>query len=801
MCLKCGNEIKEGEQQCSVCGAEVGHGDDVDILQNGTFLKDRKYRIEKKIGQGGFGITYLATRLSDNAAVVIKEFFYSAYCRRDPKTHTTIIISGGQSNAISFNKAKERAKKEARALTVINHPNIVKAYEEFEENNTVYIAMEYIEGIELRALIKEKKRLSQEEAIAYFKQLLQGLQALHTIGMVHRDIKPQNILITKDNTVKLIDFGTIADIDEKSREITNIQSQGYAPKEINYKHTTIQPRYDIYSAGMALYSMLSGKVDNLPTPLDRENIDSIKIAIEKELSLPKKLQEVLLKCVAIEPEERYQSVEEILKELGVDDSIIGGSTGGGGEEIPTSPSSKAGYIAVALVVLGIIGGWLFVNNGNHDSPEKKYSITVENEENQQKSIVHENTQNSGTYTIKQEIQQQEDRKVSKEDTSKLVDNGKEMLKKKQYDAALKLFDRACDLGDALGCNWVGYMYYNGIGVVQNYQKAEKYYSKAIDGKEYDNSSLLNLGKMYRDGKGVVKDINKAIKMFSKACQQDNKEGCREADRIKLKEEYTNIYSVDLIKLSKPLFTYFSKQKASNKSLKLIQESVYENRIVDTEEWFRKNRLDYPKIDARKLDMFYKKIRLPKHYYNTNLLEVYSDENYIYLLYGKNYLKRRYLFIVSLKDKKFLYGFDFINYAYATSNINDFVYQQIIYAKIVDHVLYFSTAHSTYSKDSSGKNAYMNAFDLKTMQLIWQSKPLVSNSDNFVIYKNWIITGYGFTREKDYLYVLDKKSGKILNKYPIKTRSEYLIYKDSKLFVRTYNKDYIFRLFLNERKKR
>jgi serine/threonine protein kinase len=314
------SEVESGER-CSVCGQPLdGCGEvfeDVDALRSGARLQNGRYEIKEKIGQGGFGITYRAYDHEKKREVVVKEFFYSQYCRRDSKDNSTIVISGGKENLVSFNKAKKRAKEEAKILETINHSHIVKAYESFDENNTFYIVMEYIEGHDLKKEIRghKDKRLPEDEALGYFRQLLKGLGAIHAIGIVHRDVKPQNILIDRERNVKLIDFGTVADIDTKSREITKIQSSGYAPKEIYMSSSALQPSYDIYSAGITLYSMLSGKVDGIPEPIGRERNDILRIEIEKELAVSETTKEVLLKCIEVEADARYQSVEEVLEAL------------------------------------------------------------------------------------------------------------------------------------------------------------------------------------------------------------------------------------------------------------------------------------------------------------------------------------------------------------------------------------------------------------------------------------------------------------------------------------------------------
>ena len=361
ICLHCGSEIPEGSEVCPVCGQPP------DVISQelppDTLLKNGRYKIIKKLGQGGFGITYLAEDTTEGRKVVIKELFLQQ-CIRNPKDGKTVVLTS-QKERVRFQKAKERMEKEAQVLKVINHPNVVKAYDSFEENGTYYIVLEYIEGESLKDRIKKEGKLKEKEARSIFEKILSGLKAIHTIGIAHRDVKPDNILITKEGKVKLIDFGTVTDIDTKSREITQIQSAGYTPVEINYAKAKVTPAYDIYSAGMTLYSMLSGRTENIQTPAERQLNDIVKIEVEREFNIRDRLRKVLLKSIEIKPEDRYQSTDEILsklKEKGEvpeehpgeeEDSLTKGTE----KEILSEKRWKFEWLGVIIVILAVfIGG-------------------------------------------------------------------------------------------------------------------------------------------------------------------------------------------------------------------------------------------------------------------------------------------------------------------------------------------------------------------------------------------------------------------------------------------------------------
>ncbi len=141
-----------------------------------------------------------------------------------------------------------------------------------------------------------------------------------------------------------------------------------------------------------------------------------------------------------------------------------------------------------------------------------------------------------------------------------------------------------------------------------------------------------------------------------------------------------------------------------------------------------------------------------------------------------------------------YAFDFVNFLKAPGTpggeLND---QLVIWALERDGVLYVSNGHRTYAAESQGKNAYLTAIDLKTGEILWRSRPLVSNARNFEIVGDVIVAGYGFTREPDFLHLIDRKTGQVIAKHPLKTGPDYILEKGGKLYVRAYDTDYVFEI--------
>jgi hypothetical protein len=177
-----------------------------------------------------------------------------------------------------------------------------------------------------------------------------------------------------------------------------------------------------------------------------------------------------------------------------------------------------------------------------------------------------------------------------------------------------------------------------------------------------------------------------------------------------------------------------------------------------------------------------------------ITSAFYDDFYIYSTYGADFSQGYILNIYDLKTYDMVYSIDFSNYRFTPDFIepkNDSMQQKIYWAEIKDNILYISHCHNTYAESTGNMNAYITAIDLTDMSILWRTDALVSNSYNFIIVDQAIICGYGFTSEPDYLYQVDRYTGKVMDKILLKTAPTYIIKKDNILFVRTYNTDYEF----------
>ncbi len=268
------------------------------------------YRLAKVLGVGGFSIVYLAFDTQKQTRVVIKEYLPSNQAtRRDGSTVEALT----DENTSTFRLGIKRFFEEAAALAKIKHPNIVHVTDFFRENNTVYMVMHYETGRDLRSYIKRHNRLSEKFIRTVFPELLSGLQALHTHGLLHLDIKPANIYLRPGGHPMLLDFGAaqIA-FTEKKRGVQTL-TQGYAPPE-QHAQGHIGPWTDLYALGASMWACMSGKAPP-PSP-ERAKDDTLKPAVKQfGRRYSKPLLEIVDRCLHLNQLERPQSADELLAEF------------------------------------------------------------------------------------------------------------------------------------------------------------------------------------------------------------------------------------------------------------------------------------------------------------------------------------------------------------------------------------------------------------------------------------------------------------------------------------------------------
>ena len=306
ICYSCMKEKDQAGGYCPYCGFK-----NEDYKYPSNYLRpltplNGKYLLGRALGAGGFGITYIALDLHLQVVVAVKELYLKKIsAREESKT-----ISVNSKDKTLFEDNKKRFLQEARVLAMFNEKDnegVVMVKDHFEENNTAYIVMEYLDGHTLKELVK-KNRLSFEQVRSLFEPVCHALTKIHQFGVVHLDISPDNIMIMDNNRAKLLDFGGARTIGAKDEHDIIAFKRGYAPPEQYMENGRLGQWTDVYATAATMYYCLTGV----------KPIDSMERKAGAELEKPTKLgakispaiETVILKAMEIDPSKRYQTMEE-----------------------------------------------------------------------------------------------------------------------------------------------------------------------------------------------------------------------------------------------------------------------------------------------------------------------------------------------------------------------------------------------------------------------------------------------------------------------------------------------------------
>ena len=282
-------------------------------LRKGTRLIGR-YTVEGVLGQGGFGITYLGMDELHKKKVAIKEFFPQGIVTRNIEYEDTVTVTlvGEKEN---YDKGKERFLKEAQTMAMFSKDKgIVKALDFFEINNTAYIVMEYLEGVTLKQYLRENKRIDAEDLVELLVPLIEALDEIHSQGLIHRDISPDNIMVLPDGRIKLMDFGAARDYTEfGEKSLSIVLKPGYAPPEQYQTHGVQGPWTDIYALCATMYKCITG--ENPPDALDRLVDDHLKKISAFGISVSPQIEKAIIKGMSVAAKDRYQNVGDFCEDL------------------------------------------------------------------------------------------------------------------------------------------------------------------------------------------------------------------------------------------------------------------------------------------------------------------------------------------------------------------------------------------------------------------------------------------------------------------------------------------------------
>lgn len=290
-CPYCASPVPTQATTCPACGMGIDiHG--AHHLPLGTRLKNGRYTLGKVLGQGGFGITYLGADTLENRPVAIKELFPEGTSRRP---NSRQILPSTSLAGTGFLEIMHKFEEEYEVTRKLQHPGIVRVFDIFEENGTAYLVMEFLKGQTLGKRIDKQGKLSASEVQGIALKLLGALEVVHGAGMLHRDIKPDNVFLHQDGRVVLIDFGSARQFARnKTVSHTRLVTPGYAPLEQYGTAGKFGPYTDIYALGATLYHALVGVAppaatdrvqSNQPLRLPRETPDGLEAAVNRALEI------------------------------------------------------------------------------------------------------------------------------------------------------------------------------------------------------------------------------------------------------------------------------------------------------------------------------------------------------------------------------------------------------------------------------------------------------------------------------------------------------------------------------------
>jgi serine/threonine protein kinase len=338
---------------CPQCGYDERQYQEHPLyLKPRTVLKNQ-YVLGIPLGQGGFGITYLGLDKWLQKKVAIKEYLPAALVTRDVRTAMAIPLKNQQD---TFNQGLQLFITEARNLAKFDHSNIVRVLNFFEENQTAYMVMEYLEGRSLTDLLNQVGgRLSVASTLAIVLPLLNALAEIHAHHIYHRDISPQNIRLLNTGIPILLDFGAARYIvGEQSRSLDLVLKHGYSPLEQYSGKGKIGAWTDIYAVGAVLYLMLTGILP--PAATDRFGEDNLTPPIAMNLEIPLAISNAVMRALAIKSEERFQTVAEFQAALqGQTISPVALSTL---LLQPLPPPSRRQAILIRIAILGLLVGMM-----------------------------------------------------------------------------------------------------------------------------------------------------------------------------------------------------------------------------------------------------------------------------------------------------------------------------------------------------------------------------------------------------------------------------------------------------------
>ncbi len=309
-CYNCMSLVEQETVCCPRCGKQTTITAPAHQLKPGTLLRDR-YLIGKALGQGGFGITYIGLDTTLNLRVAIKEYYPNGISTRNHEITDDVTLTS--SSIELYQKGKLRFLQEARTLArFYEEPGIVSVHDFFEANNTAYIVMEYLDGITLKRFVETRGPIPADSLNRAMRPIMQSLGQVHEQGVIHRDISPDNIMVLRNGSLKLLDFGAAREVGG-DKSLSVMLKPGYAPYEQYRSDGKQGPWTDIYALCATMYFCLTGiKPDEAPKRMEN---DELLRPSELGANVSPAQESVLLRGMSVRAKERFQTLRELSSAL------------------------------------------------------------------------------------------------------------------------------------------------------------------------------------------------------------------------------------------------------------------------------------------------------------------------------------------------------------------------------------------------------------------------------------------------------------------------------------------------------
>ena len=474
-------------------------------LRKGTRLIGR-YIIEGVLGQGGFGITYLGIDELHEKKVAIKEFFPQGIVTRNIEYQDTVTVTfvGEKDN---YEKGKERFLKEARTMAKFSKDKgIVKALDFFEINNTAYIVMEYLEGVTLKQYLRENKRIDAEDLVELLVPLIESLDEIHSQGLIHRDISPDNIMVLPDGRIKLMDFGAARDYTEfGEKSLSIVLKPGYAPPEQYQTHGVQGPWTDIYALCATMYKCITG--ENPPDAIDRLVDDHLKKISAFGIPVLPQIEEAIIKGMSVAANDRYQNVGDFCEDLygGYEERSVSGAEENQ-SQVETESAEQSVEAKTDMLKDEVPQGKYSTTEAVQESEkliskELSENAGLTSEENEAEAGIESETNNLG-YKVPEQILEKEKDSITPEKEGQSDNRAKEETKKVQKKN--NYFPLIVGILILLGI--AGTFAYNKSVFEETASKTESSSQEKDKNPEYKVGETIEFGNYPQDKDGTEKPI-------------------------------------------------------------------------------------------------------------------------------------------------------------------------------------------------------------------------------------------------------------------------------------------------------